>query len=99
MSEILSNSQIRKLKGLAQRMDASLKVGKSGLSPAFIESLKTELERHELVKVRFADLKDQRKELAPQLAEKTGAHLIALVGHVAVLYRAGESNEHRKITL
>ena len=45
------------------------------------------LKDHELVKVKLADFKDQRKEIAPQLAEKTGSHLVALVGHVIVLYR------------
>jgi RNA-binding protein len=87
MTEALSNAQIRKLKGMAQKMEATLKVGKNGLSPAFLQSLNQELARHELVKVRFADFKEQRKELAPQLAEKTGAHLVTLLGNVAVLYR------------
>ena len=38
--------------------------------------------------VKFSDLKDQKKELAPQLAAKTGGELIMRVGNVAVLYRA-----------
>jgi RNA-binding protein YhbY len=37
--------------------------------------------------VKFDDFKDQKKELAPLLAEKTSSHLIHLVGNVAVLYR------------
>ncbi|TAK96147.1 MAG: hypothetical protein EPO07_14815, partial [Verrucomicrobia bacterium] len=35
----------------------------------------------------FAELKDQKKELAPQLAEKTGSQLIMRVGNVVLLYR------------
>jgi len=31
--------------------------------------------------------KEQKKELAPQLAEKGGSHLVIRVGNVAVLYR------------
>lgn len=95
--EELNNAQIRKLKGLAQRMDATLKVGKQGLSEAFIKSLDEELARHELVKVKFAELKEQRKELAPQLAERTLAHLIALVGNVVVLYRQNPDETKQKI--
>ena len=78
-------------------MEPSLKLGQNGLSPAFILSLDLELDRHELVKIKFAEFKDQRKSLAPQLAEKTGSHLIALVGHVVVLYRQNASPEKRKI--
>jgi RNA-binding protein len=95
--EELTNPQIRKLKSLAQRMDASLKVGKQGLSEPFLKSLNQELTRHELVKVKFAEFKEQKKELAPQLAEKTSSHLITLLGNVAVLFRRNPNPEKQKI--
>src|SRR5215813_3360990 len=95
--EELTNPQMRKLKGLAQRMDATLKVGKQGLSEAFLKSLNEELTRHELVKVKFAEFKDQKKELAPQLARKTGSHLVTLLGNVAVLFRRNPDPEKQKI--
>jgi len=97
--EELSNPQIRKLKALGQRMDASLKVGKQGLSPGFIATLEQELARHELVKVRLEELKEQRKQVAPELAAKAGAQLIALVGHVVLLYRQQPDPAQRKIQL
>lgn len=95
--EELNNAQIRKLKGMAQRMDATLKVGKQGLSEGFIKTLDQELARHELVKLKFAEFKEQRKELAPQLAQRTESHLIALVGNVVVLYRQNPELDKRKI--
>jgi len=95
--EELTNPQIRKLKGLAQRMDPTLKVGKQGLSEPFLKSLDEELTRHELVKVKFSEFKDQKKELAPQLAQKTGSHLVTLLGNVAVLFRRNSDPERQKI--
>jgi RNA-binding protein len=95
--EELNNAQIRKLKGMAQRMEASLKVGKQGLSDGFIKTLNEELSRHELVKVKFAEFKEQRKELAPQLAERTQSHLVTLLGNVVVLYRQNPEEDKRKI--
>ena len=83
----LSSSEKRTLKATAQKLEPLLKIGKNGLSEAFIASLNTELTLHELVKVKFIDFKEQKKELAPQLAEKTGSHLIMRVGNVAVYYR------------
>src|SRR5690348_11263062 len=85
--ERLTNPQIRSLKAQAQRMKASLKVGKEGLSDKFIAALEASLRQHELVKVKFDDFKEQKKELAPQLAEKTNSHLITRLGNVVVLYR------------
>jgi RNA-binding protein len=83
----LTNPQIRKLKARAQRMEAYLKVGKQGLSEPFLKAVDEELARHELIKIKFADFKEQKKTLAPELAAKTQAHLVTLVGNVAVLYR------------
>jgi RNA-binding protein len=95
--EELTNPQVRKLKGLAQRMDASLKIGKHGLSDAFIKSLDEELTRHELVKVKFAEFKEQKKELAPQLAIKTASHLVTLLGNVAVLFRRNPDPQKQRV--
>jgi len=97
--EKLTNPQVRKLKGAAQRMDPSLKVGKQGLSEPFLKSLNEELTRHELVKVKFAEFKEQKKDLAPQLAQKTGSHLVTLLGNVAVLFRRNLDPQKQKIQL
>jgi RNA-binding protein len=83
----LTNAQIRAFKAQAQRLKATLKVGKEGLSVQFLAALDEALKHHELIKVKFDDLKEEKKELAPQLAEKSGSHLITRIGHVVVLYR------------
>lgn len=83
----LTNAKIRELKARAQLMKPALKIGHDGLSAPFIAALDDALKHHELVKVKFSDFKEQKKELAPQLAEKTGSELIMRVGNVAVLYR------------
>jgi RNA-binding protein len=87
MLEPLNNSQIRKFKAAAQLMEPMLKVGKAGLSDGFISTVSEALDRHELVKIKFAEFKEQKKELAPLLAEKTGSHLVMRVGNVMVLHR------------
>jgi RNA-binding protein len=83
----LTNAQIRDLKARGQKLKATLKVGKEGLSAGFLAALDEALKHNELLKVKFDDLKDQKKELAPQLAEKTGSELVMRVGNVALLYR------------
>jgi len=83
----LTNAQVRDLKAQAQRLKATLKVGKEGLSPQFLAALDDALNHHELIKVKFDEFKEQKKELAPQLAEKSRSHLVTRVGNVVVLYR------------
>ncbi len=89
----LTNAQIRDLKARAQRLKATVKVGKEGLSPQFIGALDEALNHNELLKVKFDEFKEQKKELTPQLAEKTGSHLVTRVGNVVVLFRAKAQNE------
>ncbi len=89
----LTNARIRELKARAQHLKPTLKVGHDGLTPQFIAALDDALKHHELLKVKFSDLKDQKKILAPQLAEKTSSELIVRVGNVAVLYRARTAPE------
>jgi RNA-binding protein len=85
--EKLPNPDIRKLKAAAQRMKPILHVGKSGLSEPFLKTVDEAFQHHELIKIKFSDHKEERHELAPQLAEKTNSHLITLLGNVVVLYR------------
>ena len=46
----LSNPEIRKLKAAAQRMKATFKIGKAGLSPQFLQSVDEGLKHHELIR-------------------------------------------------
>ncbi len=83
----LTNAQIRSFKARGQQLNAVLKIGKEGISPRFLAALDDALNHHELVKVKFDDFKEQKRELSPQVAEKSGSHLIARVGNVILLYR------------
>ena len=85
--QTLTNAEIRKLKARAQLLEPMFKVGKAGLSEGFVKSVEEGLNHHDLVKIKFVEFKDEKKTLAPALAEKTSSHLILRVGNVAVLYR------------
>ncbi len=97
MNAPLPNSIISKLKSFAQKLEPILALGKAGATDAFIKSLDEALGQHELVKIKFAAFKDERKTLAPQLAEKTNSHLVWIVGHVAVFYRQQPDAEKRRV--
>lgn len=88
MSEPLSGALKRDLRSRAQNLEAVVRLGQSGASEAVIAGLDEALALHELVKLRFTALKDERHELAPLLAEQTQSHLIQVLGNVAVFYRA-----------
>ena len=91
MSEAVPS--LRELKSRAQLTAVSIRLGKAGVSPEFLTALNEALDLRQLVKLRFEDLKDERKAVARQLAETTGSQLVQQVGHTAVFFRKRPSSE------
>jgi RNA-binding protein len=97
MSEHLSNAELRELKARAQRLEPAVRLGREGASAAFYAALEEALTREQLVKVKFADFKEEKKTLAPEIAEHTGSRLVMRVGNVAVYYRPKPAEESEGI--
>jgi len=76
----------RHLRSQAQKLEAVVRVGQQGIAPV-LPNVETALKHHGLVKVRFDSLKEQKKVLALDLADKVHAELVQIIGHVALLYR------------
>ena len=68
----MSPRQRRLLSGLAQSLDCSISLGRAGATAELASRLAELLEEHEARKLRFGELKDSRRELAEDLAERTG---------------------------
>ena len=83
----LNNAEKRTLKARAQLLEPMLKLGHAGMSEAFLKSMDSALALHGLVKMKFTDFKDQKHDLAPQIAEKTASAIVMQVGNVAVFFR------------
>lgn len=93
MQPELTGAERKKLKGRAQRLKPLVKLGKAGMTDAFLKSVDAALADHELVKGKFDEFKDRKKELAPQIAEKVDAALVGMVGNVFVLWRPKPEKE------
>ena len=92
----LSNADKRALKARAQLLEPMVKLGRAGMSEAFLRGLDSALALHGLVKMKFTDFKDRKHEFAPQIAEKTGSTLVMQVGNVAVFYRRKVASGERE---
>lgn len=68
-------------------MEPVVSVGKSGLTPAVLQSIEQALASRPLIKIRFDHDREERAVLADTVAQTTHAALIMQVGKVAVLYR------------
>jgi RNA-binding protein len=86
----MSPKQLRWLRTEAHDLDATISVGKNGLTEAVAAELDEQLEKRNLVKVRLLAAVRQeksRKEVAAELAARLGASIVEVKGNTVVLYR------------
>ena len=95
----LAGYQRRALRAAAHGLQPLVHVGKDGLAEKVLESVREALAAHELIKVRFVDEKERRRELAEELAQAVDAALAGVVGHVAILYRPHPEESKRRVHL
>jgi len=96
----LTGAQKSFLRGLGQKLDASLKIGKGGLTPAFFAELQKLLRAHELVKLRFLGAeRDEREVLCAQIADEGRCVCVGAVGHTALFYRQNPEPAERTVAL
>ena len=95
---MLSSKQRAFLRSMANTMDPIMQVGKSGVGEELITSVENALEARELIKMSALETAPvTAREAADELAEATGADVVAVVGRRFVLYRP--SKKKKKIEL
>ncbi len=96
----LTGAQKSHLRGLGQRLDASLNLGRGGLTPEFLAELQRRLRAQELVKLRFhgAD-REERAALCERVADEGRCVCVGAVGHTALFYRQHPDPKARTIEL
>lgn len=95
----LNSKQRKILEKAAHNLNPVVIIGSAGLTDGVIGMTDTTLAAHELIKVKFNEYKDEKKDLTQDLASKTNSTLVRLIGNVAILYREAEDPEQRKFKL
>ena len=91
------NAKQRKfLEKNAQGLNALVQVGGAGVTENQIAQISRLLEEHELIKVKFNEFKDEKRELSNEIAQKTDSTMVRLIGNVLILYRPAKEADDRK---
>ncbi|MBR4599526.1 MAG: YhbY family RNA-binding protein [Treponema sp.] len=91
------NAKQRKfLEKNAQGLNALVQVGGAGVTENQIAQISRLLEEHELIKVKFNEFKDEKRELSNEIAQKTDSTMVRLIGNVLILYRPAKEANDRK---
>lgn len=84
----LTSKQRAYLKGLAMNIDPIFQVGKSSVTPEYIEAIRESFNTKELIKLAvLKNCMDDPKEIAQVIAERTGSTVVQVIGKKIVLYK------------
>jgi RNA-binding protein len=97
--EKLKGLQRKHLRAQAHHLKPVVIVGAKGLTEQLIGSVDTALTDHELIKVKFGEFKEEKKEFSARIAQMTQSELVGLIGNIAIFYRQNSDPEKRKIHL
>ncbi len=85
------------LKGLAHALSPVVQIGKEELSPGVIETIKTELLNHELIKVKIgSNCGLEKNSSSSNIAVLTESVLVQLIGKTIVLYKPNPQRDKEK---
>ncbi|HNX58319.1 MAG TPA: ribosome assembly RNA-binding protein YhbY [Spirochaetota bacterium] len=96
MSE-LAGWQKQYLRGMAHHLKPMIQVGKLGMTPALVETIRKALDDHELIKIKFLDFKDEKQEISERIVAATDAEFVGLIGNVLTIYRESSDEDKRFI--
>ena len=95
----LKSSQRSYLKSQSHHLEPLIYIGKNGLTNGTIQSINTVLLAKELIKIKFREFKDDKKEISKKIATETLSHIIGIIGHTLILYKQNSDPEKQKYQL
>ena len=95
---MITSKQRAYLRGLAQSCPAIMQIGKGGVSENLVKTVSDALEARELIKLSVLENCDySARDMAEELAQATGAEVVAVIGRKVVLYRESENKKRIEI--
>jgi RNA-binding protein len=96
----MTSKQRAYLKSLATNLDTIFQIGKGGISDEICFQLNNAMEARELIKIKLLETcPNPIKEVASEIAEKTGAEVVQTIGTKIVLFKVSSQEKNRKIDL
>jgi RNA-binding protein len=84
------DKSLKEKKGIAGKLEATVRMGKSGLTAALVEEIKSQIKKKGMVKVKLLGTRrEETKQIAVELAERCGAELVDVRGNTVSLWKKG----------
>jgi RNA-binding protein len=97
--EQLRGSQRKYLRSQAHHLKPLVIIGRNGINEQVTGSVDLTLKDHELIKIKFSDFKEGKKEISAEIAKATKSEVVGIIGNIAIFYRQHPEPEKRKIKI
>jgi RNA-binding protein len=78
-------------RSIAGGLEATVRMGKAGVTAALIEEIKAQIKKKGMVKVKLLGTRrEETKHIAGELAERCNAELVDVRGNTVSLWKKGE---------
>jgi RNA-binding protein len=95
---LLTSKQRAKLRGMANTMDAIIRIGKEGITEGVLKQIDEALTARELIKIALEkNCEIEPKEAIAYICEKLNAEPVQVIGRKIVIYRMSEENPRIQI--
>ncbi len=97
---MITTKQRAYLRGLGNALDPVMQIGKDGISENVLNGVNLLLEARELVKIKMLKNCDYEiKDLANEIAQKTSAEVVQVIGNIFILYKKSTRKDFKHIQL
>ena len=93
----LTGKDKKYLRGLAHALNPVVLIGRNGCTDQVISQIDEALTAHELIKIKFIDYIDEKKEIAAGIVEKLQCECCGSIGHTFIFFRQNEDPAKIKI--
>ena len=91
---MLTSKQRSFLRSLAQKIEPITQLGKTGITPDFLDGLDLAIEKRELIKITVLENSGlEPREVGETIAFELGAEFVCATGRKLVFYRRSQNNK------
>ena len=83
----ITSKQRKEFEKAAHNLEPVVIIGGNGASEGVIKMIDESLNHHELIKVKFNEFKDEKREISENIATQLNATLIRIIGNIAIFWR------------
>ena len=95
---MISTKDRAKLRGIAQKLEPTVLIGKAGLASEVFDEIVNVLEKHEIAKIRLLQNSGLSTKIAmEEICKSISAEPVQQIGNVVVVYRKSSKKDAKHI--